>query len=516
MESCPHCHRTAHTSGAPIQHKHWCTEDTRKNPKTFLERSAKMPATPRTPAKSESDSTPSTSDTQAMSTSTPGATAPPSVESLQQQLEQVQHSHDAALAREKDLALEKKLLEGLVEERDGELEAALGQAQAAREERDDVRSDLYTVSLERDTLKKSVATPSRAQPPLPNSVQAMLEMSERHHEAFLAKMTVLLKPGQPVSSPSTKINPAARHLVTEKLLNPSEVTLANFAIWRREFELNAAANKISDEPYASRCAFVSNSLNSTWTALIHSNDVKWESTHSLDQMLEAIGTYIKKRRHPLLDRVHFLTRKQRQTESSESYLQELRALFYCTRYNEEVHYPISEIEHQNLMLRDCYLAGIHNHDMRVDILKHKLENLSLDRTIELAHNFESAHSASERLTGRPSVRAVRKSNYKQQQSQQAIDRRKANEPPADSCASTPPSPTGRPLSRPPSVQPRPHGPPEALYNHRACGSSHAWGSGCPSAKHACQNGCNQVGHFESSVVCPKYNSQPAGPPKKVK
>ena len=514
MDTCPRCGATAHTTGAPIQHRRWCTNKT--PPRT---RSAKM-SLPRTPppeaAPPSAAATPASASVPSPEGAEPGTgdAAAANVEILQQELDQLKTSLGLALEREKNLVASQQDLTLTKEHLQQEVRLGKDRILEVEQELGALKDDNYTISLERDVLKQATVTPGR-QPPLPNSMQAVLDMSERHHQMserhhqeFLATMTAALAPltskTQTVSSSASaaaaKINPAARQLETELLPSPSEVVLSHFINWKRKFILNAAANKIADESYESRCAFVSHALHSDWMSLIHSKQVKWEDTFTLEQQLDAIGSYLKEKVHPLLDRVSFLTRAQRQSESSESFLQALRILFECTRYNEEVRYPISEEQHQNLMLRDCYLAGLRNPDLRVHILKNKLDELSLERTLELTHSFEYAQNASDHLSTKH-VRATRKSTYKQQQSQAAIDRRQASEPPADSDGAASPTPTGRPLDRPPSGPPRPSAPPGSLYKHRACGSSHEWGRNCPAAKHACAN-CNSVGHFENSGKCP--------------
>ena len=532
-----------------INHKRFCTEDFRAAKRATL-RSDTMPELPRTPVTSghaaaatpaaatptvTSASVPSTpSTTRAAATpksSVAGAgTSEPTpemksyIKDLETQLKKAQSASERR-ERERDEAhLRIQALSSTIEERSDQLAAEQVKSELLEQQRSELEGDLLTVAAERDTLKGATGTPGR-HPPLPNSMQAMLEASDRHHEQTLAAFKDVMAqvlPSQPAVTPAAvptgpKTNPAARHLEIPILPSPSSVLLHHFYNWKDKFVLWAEANGIPDEPFQRRCAFLSHALHGEWQPLIKAADVKWEDTYSLEDMIAAIGTYIKTKRHALLDRVQFLTRRQRDAESTDSFLLQLKELFQCTRYNEEITYPLTETAHRNLMLRDLFLTGINSPELRKRILEHKLEELSLDKTIELARALESAQITGDSLTTKRS-QALRRSQYKQNQKLHKQNQRTAGNPdlPAAGAAARQPPARARNNRNPRSRQssaPRPT--PQGPVLHLACNTKHAWGRPCAATNHTCAV-CKGFGHVESSPNCPKSpRGRPPGPAGKT-
>ena len=501
---CSHCKRVPLAEGPEIVHKHWCTPEYRSTqpPQT---RSATMPNLPRTPppnlpvtSSADTGTTPTATVSTAASDMRP--TPPP--------------QPDPAAAPTPQQRIE--ILEQALRSQQGLLDIEQAKTEEAVKERDDAVSDLYVIEQERDQLKQQVSTP-RPHPPVPGSVQAVVDAGDRRvdlllqqqrqqmqqqqqqHEQLI-KSLIATKPAPPKPTPAPvsstpKVNPAARNLETPLLEDPANVNLHHFESWRHLFELNVEANHLADEPFPARKAYISHAMHAHWQPLVKSNDIQWLPTQSMSEMLNAVAAYIKLRRHPLLDRRDFLARQQRSTETHETFLQQLRELLSCSRYSDELTFPLSKTDFERTLLRDLFLRGISNNNLRIDILKHPLSELSLDKVMELARNYETANVTSDNLsTKRIQVTRKFQSTYKKNQKTNAIQRRTAA------------GNTANPPAKPTSGSPRPGAQttrrPSGNVYHRACDSTHAYGAPCSASTHTCSR-CNTRGHVETSPRCPK-------------
>ena len=504
-KKCPKCKKEADHTGL-ILHKVWCTASFRASEPASL-RSGSMPVE-RTPPKTAAGPpapaaarppapaapgppapSPQVAPTQQAgaaattgAAATAGAVVPPDQARLQAEVQALQAQLQAAREREGNLA-------NALKEQSTLIEVEQEKTARAREDIDNLESDLHEIEAERDDLRRRAATPTR-HPPLPGTVQAVLDASDKKFEDLIELLSSRLAP----PTGQGKTNPAARHLECRPLTSPSSVSLHHYNDWRRLFEMYAEANFLNREPYHARCAYLSMCLHQEWQALIKANDVKWNESQTMAQQLDAIGDWIKLKRHALIDRMQFLSRRQRDSENSEMFLQHLRELFQCTRYGDEVTFPLSENDFRNLILRDLFLCGMQNTEMRKEILKHQLTDLSLEKTIELARNFECAHITSDTLTTKR-TQAVRKSTYKQNQSKQIQNRRNA-----DGARPAPgPSASFRPSSFGKGSSPTPHSAQQGANKlHWACESVHPIGQ-CPVHTHKCAN-CQRIGHIETSRI----------------
>ena len=534
---CHVCKRVAPPDGGDIVHKQFCTAELRnvtprRTRQTAMEPSRELPRTPTSGAAAGPDGAVVTSSAAAVTTPTFTTTTaasslkpthrpqlgPAEHEALHQmqRIEQLEREQQEDREQREQLERDLKVKTDAADVAHELLADANADTAAAKLEAAGVMSDLDKVAIERDRLrderdqlKRTAGTP-RQQPPVSATVQAFIdtfkqqfELQQQQHQQRQQQLIDALKPKTtPTSSAlhsTPKVNPAARALNLPILEDPTNVNLHHFTSWRHHFELYGGANNLNEEPFQARKAFVSNALHTHWVPLIQSGDVNWIATQSLTEMLDAIADYIKLRRHPLLDRRDFLTRQQRSTESPETFLQQLRELLLCSRYSEELTFPLSQRDFERTLLRDLFLRGISNGDLRKEILKKPLHDLPLEKVMEISRTYESALTTSDNLSGPKRVQVARRppSSYKRGQKNNAILRRSGH--------------TANPIAKPTSVpNSGSHTHPDGQTTqrrsgpvyHRACNQTHAFGSGCSAATHTCSR-CGTKGHVESSPRCSK-------------
>ena len=504
---CHVCKRVADPDTKEIAHKQYCTVSLRNAIPRHL-RSTNMSVAHSPPTTSSATTGTTTTDTvTSVSATTPTrmpTTTPPS--------QRRQLNPDEA----RQLQGKIEILEQALRAQKGLTDAAYGKAAEAADEKDLLDEDLQRITQERqlliveiDRLKASATTPRSPSPAL-NSVQAMLDANKEAQQAQLEahkndikELCKAFKTAQASASPGTssaKVNPAARHIECTVLEDPGHVTLHDYINWKHLFQLFSDANSIDKEPYTSRKAFVIQKLHRNWQPLILNGDIEWDDTQSLNDTLEAISKYIKDRRHALLDRRDFLRREQRSTETHEMFLQQLREHYNCSRYTEELTFPLSEQDFQRTLVRDLFLKGVTNNELRKEILKHPLSDLTLDKVTILARQLEQATATSDNLQGSKSGRVYTigksKSQYKRNQKSNAIQR--SNLAGREDAPDPPAKATVQPKTGSSSPKPK-------MAFHRACMQTHAFGSGCHAANLPCE-ACGTLGHVPESPHCPKQKN----------
>ena len=397
-----------------------------------------------------------------------------------------------------------------------------------RRERDEAREQEKRLTQEINQLKADAAksanasvtgTPSKPPPISANTqgainsaMQAMLEHNTNQLKAVL----------ETVGGGGSGQRLAAHALQLPKLQNHSSVTMHTFRSWETQMILYAEATGLSHKSFATRMALLLSSLHEDWEPIVTSNEITFEPDLSFQEMIDKIGTWVKERRNALLDRSAFLHRKMREGENSDAFFTSLHHLFRSCRYEDEVIFPLEQEDFENLMLRDTFISGLADHDMRRYILERRLEALDLDTTKSLARQYESSRATSNKLeTKRIQATRKDKSAYKKG-IQHNLQQRRGNPPPQHGESQPPPraSHNNQPKQQEHHYRQTGTQAPRDAY-HRACLTTHATGNVkqfCPAVSHKCTQ-CHTVGHFEGSEYCsahPRPGNSAAGTRPKIR
>ena len=389
----------------------------------------------------------------------------------------------------------------------------LQQAEAKHAEAEaEFQQNLQDLQRENQTLQN---TPSKRPPPPPSSTHAMLEAQnaadqrmermQLQHQHDMQKLmeVVAAAHGQTTATSSKadtavpKVNPSSKNLNLPMLEDPSFVNLHNFKSWHRIYNMYAKANGLHNEPFHTREAHVCHALHANWQPLLEEGYIVWTQDMELDAMLDGIAEYIKAKSHPLLDRRDLFKRVQRSSENHETFMQQLGELVDCARLSEDLPDPLSLQDMGKWLKMNLFLAGLSQPELRKEILKHPIKELTLEKVKELARDFEKTVTTNDSLQTKR-VQAARKSQstYKKNQKSNAIQRRSASQQPGTLSSPHPPhSGSQRPPFGQSDKQPK-------LYHHEACGQSHAFGRNCPAQNTKCAR-CGTTGHVPSSSKCSK-------------
>ena len=485
---CSTCKRFS-DKGKPIVHKVWCTEG---KPRVKTRGSSKGPV--QTPTKP----TPTT-------TATASTMAPPSPTQTQEQV--------LAAQKERIELLEQQLRaqEGMTEVQKEKLQQAEAKHAGAEAE---FQQNLQELQQENQTLRTT--SPSKRPPPPPSSVHAMLEAQhaadermeriQLQHQHDMQKLmeAVLANQNQATATSSkadttdqtAKVNPSSKNLNLPMLEDPSFVNLHNFKSWHRIYNMYAKANGLHKEPFHTREAHICHALHANWQPLLEEGYIKWTQDMDLDGMLDGIAEYIKARSHPLLDRRDLFKRVQRSSENHETFMQQLGELVDCARLSEDLTDPLSLQDMGKWLKMNLFLAGLSQPELRKEILKHPIKELTLEKVKTLARDYEKTVTTNDSLqTKRAQAARKSQSTYKKNQKSSAIQKRSASQQPGNLSSPQPPH----------SGSQRPRGQSDKqskLYHHEACGQSHAFGRNCPAQNTKCTR-CGTTGHVPSSSKCSK-------------
>ena len=205
----------------------------------------------------------------ATSTLPPPTTTPPS-QRRQQYLDEIQAQKDRIEALESTLRAKESLMDSHIEL----VEDYRAEVEAEKKKAENFESDLLAIDLERNRLKvendklKQSATTPRPPPPVPGSVQAIIDANHDDVNKLCATIIANQRPASAADPGTSRVNPAARYIECNNLEDPAHVTLHDYMSWRHSFELYSIANNIDKEPYSSRKAFVTQKLHIHWRPLI--------------------------------------------------------------------------------------------------------------------------------------------------------------------------------------------------------------------------------------------------------
>ena len=309
---------------------------------------------------------------------------------------------------------------------------------------------------------------------------------------------------------------ATRKLSIPKLQSHTSVTVGIYNSWSDKMLRYAAACNLFNQKFETQKAILLESLHEDWHPLIETNQIRLddgEYEFNFEGMVDAVGTWVREHRHALLDRISFLTRKQREGENVDGFITSLTTLLQCCRFEEELDYPIDKQTHEELMLRDAFITGLRDPDMRRHILERKLEILDLANAKSLARLYESSIATSNSLDTKRVQAARRQPSAYKKGIQTNMQQRRGNPPPHHSGSQHPPRASSTQQVRH-SRQAETNAPKSAY--HRACMQTHTFGNNakyCPAVNHKCSR-CHTIGHLESSENCSKFkrpgNSGAAG------
>ncbi|UYV80277.1 HNRNPK, partial [Cordylochernes scorpioides] len=246
---------------------------------------------------------------------------------------------------------------------------------------------------------------------------------------------------------------ATKIIQLPKLASPEELTMSFFRDWKQRWNDYVDAQQVATFPLSTQQATLRAALHSEWTILWQSGRLHISTTTTLDEAVNALEAYLRKKRNPLLDRQDFHRRDQQTGESVDRYFAALKALddscaheldfkcstcgdpciTICTKRACGKTFALAGYQ-QQLRIRDRLICGLFDKELQRKVLAEQYNSdLSLDRVLSICLAHESATAVGATLSPSPTTSpeafsATRRapSTYKHQQASSSETSPKAN------------------------------------------------------------------------------------------
>ncbi len=267
-------------------------------------------------------------------------------------------------------------------------------------------------------------------------------------------------------------HPTAKKMDIPKLGSPEEMKLIDFRDWKIRFEDYTAATRLAQDcDLNARRGILRSALDQEWTKMWTQQVIPVAPEDDTPQIIDRLEQYLRRHRHPLVDRREFIQRDQQMGEKVDNYYAALRAIDQDCGYDHAAcgHGP----QHREERLRDRLISGLIDSALRQKVLETPLENLTLQNVLETCRNYESSRDTDDKLAkkGDKMVNAFggKKSNY-QKQKQAFHDKSKEDKDQKDHKAT------------------------DSKSGCDKCGFPYHKFGKCPAEKAKCKK-CNKIGHY---------------------
>ena len=264
------------------------------------------------------------------------------------------------------------------------------------------------------------------------------------------------------------------HFKPPNALNLDGNLKENWKRWRQRFELylkaSGAVSKEEEIQVAILLHCVGEEALEVFNTFVFAND---EDSKKLDPVLQAFENYCSPRKNALFDRFLFWKRVQKEGESVEQFVTDLKKMVKNCEY----------IEPADSMVRDCLVFGIRNLKMQERMLREDIDKLTLSKALDYCRAVEATDYQLQIMHGQNSTQTVHAVSVK---------------------------PKFKPKKKLSSHVSNP----SKKFNCRNCGTVHGINA-CPAYGKSCHN-CHKLNHFSKYCrsdrkvhsVQENYNSRP--------
>jgi len=238
-------------------------------------------------------------------------------------------------------------------------------------------------------------------------------------------------------SNGTTTHQAVKKMDIPKLCGPENLQLSLFRDWRQRWEEYSAAQRLTQDcSLLTQHGILRSALDSEWTILWNAGCLNITTSHSVDEAIQLMEDYLRKKRNPLLDRQEFHRRDQQPGESVDKYFAALKSidgvcayddLINCTKCDTNCSFVCDQCKDktdpstqlQNIRLRDRLICGLRDKEMQKKVLAEKYDkDLTLEKVLSICSAVEHSNKTGDLLGARaPEINALKKSTYKKSKSQ---------------------------------------------------------------------------------------------------
>lgn len=216
---------------------------------------------------------------------------------------------------------------------------------------------------------------------------------------------------QPLHTQAAHTQPARTKKMSELLARPTKLrtegNLAeNWKQFRRQLDIFMIASEFSTKSHEIRIAVLLNIIGQDAIDLFDTFDLTDEQKQSYDEVLKSFDTFCKPKKNELYERYMFNKREQKEGESFDSFLMDIKRLARTCGYNDK----------EEEMLRDRIVFGIFKGKLRTKLLE--TQNLTYATAVEKCRSDEATNGFANDMNKAASVDEVRRDNNTQSAQQQ--------------------------------------------------------------------------------------------------
>lgn len=215
-----------------------------------------------------------------------------------------------------------------------------------------------------------------------------------------------------------------RKKMTELLARPAKLRTdgnvsENWKNFKRQLELFMTATELNAKTSEVKAAVVLNLIGQDAIDVFDTFDLTAEQKKSYDEVLKAFDTFCKPKTNELYERYIFNKRDQKEGESFDSFLMDIKRLARTCEYKET----------EEMMLRDRIVFGIFNGKLRTKLLE--TQNLTYTMAVDKCRADEATHGFANDMNKSATIDevkrdGVRKNPQPSQQQQQQQQQYKQN------------------------------------------------------------------------------------------
>jgi len=132
-----------------------------------------------------------------------------------------------------------------------------------------------------------------------------------------------------------------------------------------------------------------------------------------DRVLTFIRTLAVRPENTMVERVKLQQMRQNRDEPVRSYCARLRGqASVCKFLKPCACEPATDVDYSSEIVRDCFIRGLSDEDIKLEILGQPDQEMTLEETLQIAEAKESGKRSADRLQENPSVTASMNSSYK--------------------------------------------------------------------------------------------------------
>ena len=210
------------------------------------------------------------------------------------------------------------------------------------------------------------------------------------------------------------------HVAVDRPMLLSSATAADFTAWEEAWHDFSCCQKLSCQDKQTRASTIRQCLDEDLRRFLREDTISVPADPDASDIIDAVRTFIRRQRNPLLDRISFYNRQQHRGELFDSFFTSLKELYHaCNFTNTKLCDDCNThacrgcktklSQQQDEIMRDRLVVGISDDETRHKLLA--ISDLTLAEAVKICRAEEAAVHSGQHIpsTHTSTINAARKS-----------------------------------------------------------------------------------------------------------